>query len=282
MLVQLALLARGVAAPRCPRQVAEEPGEVAPRGGAERRGDALVEVVDAQAPRAAVLAQLGDDRVALGIGGAHVVGRDTPVFADVVACAAAPTGPSVMMAPAHAVYPRWSMMDGQAPGIRLTPVSYIVLGLVARASEATPYELKQLVAAGIGDLWSVQHAQLYSEPERLTRAGLLTELREDGGRRRKRYRITDDGREAFEAWLRTPATGFTELRDPGLLQLCLGAEPAPVARAQLDLHRRKLAEYEALHAAAAGEMLLGARLTLESGIGHEREWVRFWGALADR
>ena len=174
------------------------------------------------------------------------------------------------------------MMDGQATAIRLTPVSYIVLGLIARAGEATPYELKQLVAAGIGDLWSVQHAQLYSEPERLARAGLLSERREEDGRRRKLYRITGDGRDAFETWLRTPATGFTELRDPGLLQLCLGAEPAPVGRAQLELHRRKLAEYEALHAAAAAEMSLGARLTLESGIGHEREWVRFWGTLADQ
>lgn len=167
-------------------------------------------------------------------------------------------------------------MDGQA---RLTPVSYIVLGLVARAGEATPYALKGMAEA-IRDLWSVQHAQLYSEPERLARAGLLTEEREEGGRRRKRYRLTDAGREAFEAWLRTPTTGFTELRDPGLLQLCLGAQPGPVARAQLDVHRRKLAEYEQLHASTAAELPLGQRLTLESGIGHEREWVRFWSALA--
>ena len=26
----------------------------------------------------------------------------------------------------------------------------------------------------------------------------------------------------------------------------------------------------------------GMRLTLESGIGHEREWVRFWSKLAKR
>ena len=58
--------------------------------------------------------------------------------------------------------------------IRLTPVSYIVLGLIDAAGEATPYQLKTAAAASVGNLWSVQHAQLYSEPERL--AGILQKL----------------------------------------------------------------------------------------------------------
>jgi PadR family transcriptional regulator, regulatory protein AphA len=70
--------------------------------------------------------------------------------------------------------------------IRLTPASYIVLGLLNQAGEATPYDLKRMVAASIGNFWSLQHAQLYTEPERLAAAGLLTEKREEGGRRRKR------------------------------------------------------------------------------------------------
>jgi PadR family transcriptional regulator, regulatory protein AphA len=69
--------------------------------------------------------------------------------------------------------------------IRLTPTSFIVLGLLMQVDEATPYELKAMVAGGIGNLWSLQHTQLYAEPERLTEAGYLTETREDGGRRRK-------------------------------------------------------------------------------------------------
>jgi DNA-binding PadR family transcriptional regulator len=167
-------------------------------------------------------------------------------------------------------------MDGQA---RLTPVSYIVLGLIRRAGEATPYALKQMVAASVGNLWSVQHAQLYTEPERLARAGLLAEEREAEGRRRRTYRVTDAGSAALDAWLATPATGMVELRDPGLLQLFFGADPKPIADVQLVLHERKLAEYEAL---ARNDMSDGARLALESGIGHEREWVRFWRGLADR
>jgi PadR family transcriptional regulator, regulatory protein AphA len=164
--------------------------------------------------------------------------------------------------------------------IRLTPVSYIVLGLLERAGEATPYQLKGM-ATMLEDLWSVQHAQVYSEPRRLAEAGLVAERRETGGRRRRSYRLTDAGRDALHAWLRTPTGELTELRDPGLLQLCLGADPGPLAEAQYEAHARKLAEYEAVMTEAADEMPLGGRLTLEAGIGHEREWLRFWSALRD-
>ena len=81
--------------------------------------------------------------------------------------------------------------------IRLTPTSYIVLGLIERGGESTPYQLKRLVAAGLGNFWSLQHAQLYSEPERLAKAGLLDEDVETTGRRRKTYRITAAGLDVF-------------------------------------------------------------------------------------
>lgn len=164
--------------------------------------------------------------------------------------------------------------------IRLTPVSYIVLGLVERLGATTPYGLKMAAAGGVGDLWALHHAQLYSEPARLAAAGLLEERREEGGRRRRTYTLTQAGLDALEAWRATPSASFTELRDPGLLQLYFGAEPGPLAAAQLELHDRKLREYEALHATAAGAMTTGQRLALEAGIGHEREWIAFWSRLS--
>ena len=164
--------------------------------------------------------------------------------------------------------------------IRLTPASYIVLGLVERAGEATPYDLKAMVAAGVGNLWSLQHAQVYSEPERLAEAGYLTEQREHGGRRRKRYSITDRGREALREWTDSPTREFTELRDPGLLKLFFGGDPGQLAAAQLEVHEAKLAEYERIRAADDGKGPAGPRLSLEAGIGHEREWIRFWRRLA--
>src|SRR5262245_41779908 len=114
--------------------------------------------------------------------------------------------------------------------IALTSPSYIVLGLLAAVEEATPYELKRMVAATLSEFWSIQHAQLYSEPERLARASLVTERREDGGRRRRHYRITPEGRKVLGRWLEEPTVDLTQLRDAGLLKLFFGADPAVLAQ----------------------------------------------------
>jgi DNA-binding PadR family transcriptional regulator len=164
--------------------------------------------------------------------------------------------------------------------IKLTPTSYIVLGLLELVGEATPYDLKRLVQESVGHFWSLQHAQLYTEPERLTNAGLVNEDREQTGRRRKRYTLSDAGREALERWRATPTSAFSELRDPGLLQLFFGTDPAKLAERQVAVHSEQLAQYEDLRARLGDGGPPGPRLALESGIGHEREWVRFWSELA--
>jgi PadR family transcriptional regulator, regulatory protein AphA len=165
--------------------------------------------------------------------------------------------------------------------LRLTPTSYIVLGLVELAGEATPYELKGLVQTSIGNFWSLQHAQLYSEPERLARAGYLSERREEAGRRRRHYRLTVKGRRALEAWRMKPTTGLSELRDPGLLKLFLGADRVGLAGAQLKAHQAKLDEYLEQKRQDPGTEPRGPWLSLEAGIGHAREWVRFWKRVAE-
>jgi PadR family transcriptional regulator, regulatory protein AphA len=166
--------------------------------------------------------------------------------------------------------------------IRLTPTSYIVLGLLAEGDEATPYDLKTRIAKGIGNLWSLQHTQLYSEPERLTKAGYLTERREEGGRRRKLYTITPAGCEAFRAWLSAePGAELPELRDISLLKVFFGADPGPIAREQAEAHRAKLREYQELEQELDGIDDAGPLTALRAGIGHETEWVRYWADLAD-
>jgi PadR family transcriptional regulator, regulatory protein AphA len=163
---------------------------------------------------------------------------------------------------------------------RLTPTSYVVLGLLELlGGEATPYELKRAAAVSVGNLWSLHHAQLYSEPEHLAAAGLVREQREQTGRRRRRYSLTDAGRNALRAWREEPTDAFTELRDLGLLQLFFGADPQRLAAAQLAVHESKLAEYEAIAALQDVPSDSGPALALQAGIGHEREWVRFWRAL---
>jgi len=154
-----------------------------------------------------------------------------------------------------------------------------VLGLLEWSGEATPYELKQAVAMTLGNFWSVQHAQLYSEPERLAKAGYLSERREEGGRRRRRYSLTAKGKAALAEWREEPTDQLSELRDLALLKLFFGADPAELGEVQLEAHRRKLGEYEVMRRMDPGEGARGPWLALDSGIGHEREWVRFWERL---
>jgi DNA-binding PadR family transcriptional regulator len=163
---------------------------------------------------------------------------------------------------------------------RLTPTSYIVLGLLELAEKATPYDLKQMVAQSVGNFWSLQHAQLYSEPERLAGAGYVTEERETGGRRRRHYTLTAKGRRALEQWRAEPTAALSELRDPGLLKLFFGADEEELARVQIEAHQRQLDEYLDLKRSDPGTGPRGVWLALDAGIGHEREWLRFWKRLS--
>ncbi|HEY7454211.1 MAG TPA: PadR family transcriptional regulator [Thermoleophilaceae bacterium] len=165
--------------------------------------------------------------------------------------------------------------------LKLTPTSYIVLGLLEFGGESTPYGLKQLMAGTVGHFWTLQHAQLYTEPERLAAAGYLTETREQTGRRRRLYAITEDGRAALAAWRDDPATGRAELREPALLKLFFGADSKRLAAAQLPAHRAKLEEYEAIRAGMPADVPPGPRQALEVGIRYEREFIDFWEGLAD-
>jgi PadR family transcriptional regulator, regulatory protein AphA len=163
--------------------------------------------------------------------------------------------------------------------VRLSAVSYVVLGFVDWAGEATPYRLKQMVAGSVGNFWTLQHAQLYTEPERLAQAGYLTETREPDGRRRKLYSITEKGRVALAEWRAEPTDAIPELRSPALLKLFFGADPTAVAPLQVEAHRRKLAEYEAIREQIPDSVPEGPRLALEAGIESTRQQIAWWERL---
>lgn len=169
------------------------------------------------------------------------------------------------------------------PSSTLGPTSHIVLGLLALQGPATSYELNALVDESIGSFWQFPRSQLYAEPRRLAERGLVSESQEAGGRRRRTYTITDAGRGALEAWLRSPA-GFPELRDGGLLRLFfadLVDEDAVHALAdeQLRLHRERLAGFEHLIDTGRAEGLRGATATLRMGVYYERAEIAFWSEL---
>ena len=165
--------------------------------------------------------------------------------------------------------------------VNLTPTSAIVLGLLELIGEGTPYDLKQAVGITVGHFWTFQHAQLYTETERLAKAGLLNEVREEGGRRRKHYSLTAAGRKALDAWRAEPATEVPELRDLGVLKLFLGADPKTLGEAQLAVHEAKLQEYYEIRKLDQGAEPRGPWIALESGIEHERQMIRFWKRMAD-
>lgn len=182
---------------------------------------------------------------------------------------------------------------------QLTPTSYLVLGLLAREGPSSPYDLKRRVNATLGHVWSFPHTLLYTEPPRLVGLGLATERREQHGRRRRLFTITDDGLAAVRSWLARPSSEPTELRDLGLLQLFftdLGApeDHARIATQELALHRARLEEYEQDQRleprTAVGETSKGADRTAERwrgetlrmGILYEKAAVAFWEEVAQR
>jgi PadR family transcriptional regulator, regulatory protein AphA len=163
---------------------------------------------------------------------------------------------------------------------RMTETSFIVLGLLELAEEATPYTLKQIAQRSVFNFWSVPHTQIYTECERLAKAGLLDERREEGGRRRRIYTLTKLGRKTLEAWRNEPTSQIYEVRDPGVLKLFFGGDPAKIAHSQSEMHQRKLEEFERAEAEIEGGPL-GPRLALELGITHQREFTRIWSELAE-
>lgn len=168
-----------------------------------------------------------------------------------------------------------------AEDVNLTPTSVIVLGLLELLGGGTPYDLKRAVAVTVGHFWTFQHAQLYTETERLAKAGLLDEQREDGGRRRKHYSVTPEGRRALDDWRREPTTDVPELRDLGVLKLFMGADPKALGEAQAAAHEAKLQEYYEIRKIDVGLEPRGPWLALDSGIQYEKHMIRFWKRLAD-
>src|ERR687897_631436 len=106
------------------------------------------------------------------------------------------------------------------------------------------------VSASVGNFWTLHHAQLYTEPERLAKGGYVSEKRERGGRRRRLYEITDKGRAAIDDWRREPTAA-------------------------------SLAEYEAIREGMPASVPRGPRLALEAGIRNERHFIAFWEELAE-
>jgi len=154
----------------------------------------------------------------------------------------------------------------------------MVLGFLRAAGPSTPYDLKQMHAGSVGYFWPIPHSQLYAEPERLVKAGLASEERERGGRRRRRFTITAAGEAALDAWLIDADAPSPEIRDVALIKIYFGADPHALAERRLGHHEQLLATYQQLHADLSS--MPGAQpgpiSTIEAGIRHERGMIAYW------
>lgn len=156
--------------------------------------------------------------------------------------------------------------------IRLTHTSYAVLSLLNLLGEATPYELKQLLERSIENFWPIPHTTFYAEPERLAGAGYLSSDQEAGGRRRKRYALTDKGREALTEWVRGTDVAPPQYRDEGMLKIFAGADPGPILAKRREWHLAKLAELErCLQDVRAASGPPGVEQSLLAGLTYHRQ-----------
>jgi PadR family transcriptional regulator, regulatory protein AphA len=166
--------------------------------------------------------------------------------------------------------------------LKLTPTSYIVLGLLdaAAPAEATPYDLKRVMALSVDHFWSTPHAQVYREPERLAAGGYLTERREETGRRRRFYAITERGRAAVQEWRAKEPDELPEMRIPGVLKLFFGADPVFVAEHQIGMLEAQLAESRALRAEYLALIAPGQLRALDLGIAASEAMIAIWRGIA--
>jgi DNA-binding PadR family transcriptional regulator len=120
--------------------------------------------------------------------------------------------------------------------IKLTPTSYLVLGMV-RLGISSGYRIKKAADQSTRNFWPTSLAMVYPELARLEGAGLLSRRTDpQGARPRSAYTITAEGEKALVAWLRSTKVAPVQIRDEAMLRLFLA--DALGREEQLDLVHR--------------------------------------------
>ena len=117
--------------------------------------------------------------------------------------------------------------------------------LLALLSEGPKYglQLREEFEAGTGEVWPLNVGQVYKTLGRLERDGLAESEGTGQDGPQKRYRITDDGRQALAAWLRTPPDLSSPPRDELVMKVLVALRvPGVNVHDVIQLHRRYLVE----------------------------------------
>ncbi len=131
-------------------------------------------------------------------------------------------------------------MPGQAPP---SVTGYALLGLLSLRGEMSGYGLKQLADRTLRFFWvAPAMSHVYSELERLRTAGLVAQtVANRGGRRLRRYSLSERGERVLKAWLSAGQVEFPVLKHEVVLRLFLGHLTGPDRPLQvLDAYRLQL------------------------------------------
>jgi DNA-binding PadR family transcriptional regulator len=167
--------------------------------------------------------------------------------------------------------------------IKLTTTSYALLALLDQLGEATSYDIKQALDRSIENFWPVPHTTAYGEPARLAEGGYLSVEQESGGRRRKRYSLTEEGRRALRAWADEPSAAPPKLRDEFVLKVFAGADPGQMVEERIAWHRAKLVELQGILDSLRGiKKYEGSERTLVTGLTYHRKMIEMIEELRDQ
>ncbi|HEU0305106.1 MAG TPA: PadR family transcriptional regulator [Gaiellaceae bacterium] len=103
----------------------------------------------------------------------------------------------------------------------LTPTAKVILGLL-RFGPQSGYDMRRNIEMSTRFFWGASYGQIYPELRRLEAQGLVeVEHGDEGGRRRRAYRLTPAGKRVLAEWLEADSHLF-QYRDEGLLRLFFG------------------------------------------------------------
>jgi DNA-binding PadR family transcriptional regulator len=164
-----------------------------------------------------------------------------------------------------------------APPIKLSPTSYLVLGMV-RLGVSSGYAIKKVADNSTQNFWPISLALVYPELARLEDGGLLKRRSDPhGGRARSVYTITAKGERALGAWLRSPKVAPVQIRDEAMLKLFFA--DALGAGDQLELIKALRERNHQRRRALEEEAIPGARALEAEGISYVAAAARLSAGL---
>lgn len=156
-----------------------------------------------------------------------------------------------------------------------------LLGLLAEGP-ASGYDLARRFEKELGPIWPAKHPQIYGELNRLADKGWIV-AEAEGPRRRKEYRVTEDGRTELHRWLLEKPADQNARVEPLLRALFYWQLSPDELATHLDHEAARWRETARLYQCAAdsvdrgergeGPRINSVRITVEAG-------VRLYEALA--